>query len=295
MSTPKRKSGLVNPFAVMERVRSFDAQQALQPEPGAQKLDPSAIRPSRWANRHETSFAGQDFAALKDEIESAGGNVQPIKVRPAGDGFELVFGHRRHRACLELGLQVLAVVEPLTDAELFAQMDRENRSRKDLSAWEQGMMYRRALDAGLFPSLRMLAKDIGRDATAVSEALRIADLPAEVVAAFKSPNDIQFRWAKPLADACAQDLDGVLARAKNAAGGAMEAAEVLAVLTAKTGTVGPSYTPSSAPPSKLDLGRGRHVKVSKKGDRTVLEFDAALIGPDGWAALERCLRKIAKN
>ena len=44
----------------------------------------SGIFPSRWANRHESSFATADFIRFKADIEHAGGNVQPIVVRPLG-------------------------------------------------------------------------------------------------------------------------------------------------------------------------------------------------------------------
>jgi ParB family transcriptional regulator, chromosome partitioning protein len=73
------------------------------------KLDPSKVVRSGWANRHAINYSGKDFAALKSEIEAAGKNIQPIKVRPKrGEAgvFEIVFGHRRHQACLELGIQV---------------------------------------------------------------------------------------------------------------------------------------------------------------------------------------------
>ena len=109
-------------------------------------LDPKRIKPSRFANRHELSFAGAEFEGLKAEIQAAGRNVQPIKVRRVGQGgdgqdeYEIAFGHRRHRACLELGLPVAAIVEVLTDAQLFTEMERENRERQDLSPWEQGVM-----------------------------------------------------------------------------------------------------------------------------------------------------------
>jgi ParB family chromosome partitioning protein len=97
---------------------------------------------------------------------------------------------------------------------MFVEMERENRSRKDLSAWEQGMMYARALDQGLYPSNRQLAGAIGRDLGDVGKALSLARLPAAVVQAFRSPLDLQYRWAKPLADAQQRDPDGLVARAR---------------------------------------------------------------------------------
>jgi ParB family chromosome partitioning protein len=179
-------------------------------------LDPAVIHPSRWANRHELSFAGLDFQQLKDEIAGAGKNVQPIKVRPLGGKpgeYEIVFGHRRHRACLELGLPVEAMIESMDDQALFAEMDRENRVRADLRPYEQGLMYRRALDEGLFPSLRQMAEKLGVDVSAVSKARDIAALPQFVLDAFSSPLAIQFRWSVLLKEALKTDADAVKARA----------------------------------------------------------------------------------
>lgn len=200
-------------------------------------LNPNSIRRSRWANRNQAEFATVEFQALKAEIEHAGGNVQPIKVRvlpPPGDvagdvvspvagevfdgqtpGYEIVYGHRRHQACLELGLPVNAVVaQVMSDQELFAAMDRENRGRKNLSAWEQGRMYSDALKAGLFASLRRLSESLGVNLSDASRTVQLAKLPADVVAAFASPLDLQVRWAKPLADALQKDPDTVLGRAR---------------------------------------------------------------------------------
>ena len=102
------------------------------------RLDPQVVVPSRWANRHPDSFSTAEFARLKQDIELAGGNVQPISVRVLNDQpgrYEIVFGHRRHRACSELGIPVLATIDTsaVSDHELFSAMDRENRERADLS------------------------------------------------------------------------------------------------------------------------------------------------------------------
>lgn len=202
-------------------------------------LDPRSISASQWANRHEDSFKSAKFFELREEIRSAGGNVQPIKVRPipkaltqapssveyelapgveaAPIEYEIVFGHRRHRACLELGIPVLAMIEDTTDQRLFVDMDRENRQQARLSPWEQGTMYANALDKGLFPSNTQLAAAIGRDASDIGKALSVVRLPSAVIAAFESPIDIQFRWAKPLNEALLADPDVVIERAKNLA------------------------------------------------------------------------------
>lgn len=181
------------------------------------RLDPISIVRSRWANRHETSFTDAQFVQLKLDIESADGNVQPIKVRPLlGEPgkYEIVFGHRRHQACLELGIPVLALIDNVSEQELFVEMDRENRQRKDLRPYEQGLMYKRALDEGLFASARKLAESASVDITNLGKALSLARLPVDVLNAFESPLDLQYRWASDLTQALQKDPDHVIALAK---------------------------------------------------------------------------------
>lgn len=182
----------------------------------SRKINPTKIKASRWANRHEQSFSGPEFKTFKLEIENAGGNIQPIKVRPVPgelEMYEIVFGHRRHRACLELGLDVFALISPIDDLTLFAEMDRENRQRADLRPYEQGMMYRRALDEGLYSSLRKLSEALDVSLASVSDVLVIANLPEVVLDAFPSRLDVQLRWAKLLNDALKAKPDQTLAAA----------------------------------------------------------------------------------
>lgn len=222
---PRTAMGAISASLAMGRgveAENRDLRAKLKDLEGAatvQMLDPKLIQASRFANRHEASFAGEEFEALKAEIRSAGRNVQPIKVRRAvgpadAARYEIVFGHRRHRACLEIGVPVAAIVEDLDDRALFTEMERENRERQNLSAWEQGVMYKRALDAGLFPSLRKLASAVGAQPGNVSTAVQLASLPEEVVAAFDSPLTLQFRWGASLASAVDKDGAAVLAEAR---------------------------------------------------------------------------------
>lgn len=193
--------------------------QTLKEGKPAVKLDPKTIRASAWANRMEDAFLSSEFAHFKAEISSAGGNTQAIKVRPVvgstEPAYELVYGHRRHRACLELGLPVTAVIDELDDKSLFIEMERENRGRKDLSPYEQGVMYARALDEGLFPSIRRMAEEIGEDHSNVAKAIKLARLPDHVLDSFQSRLDVQHRWATALQAAIEKEPDLILARAQD--------------------------------------------------------------------------------
>lgn len=183
----------------------------------ARRIDPKLIVRSKWANRHELSFEDAEFKALKEDIASQGGNVQPIKVRPLkGEQgkYEIVFGHRRHQACFELGLEVLTIIEELDEKHLFIEMDRENRQRKDLRPYELGSMYAKALDEGLFSSVRKLAEEVGFDQSQLGKALSLARLPTDVLKAFESPLDLQYRWVADLVRSIQTDPDQVLSIAK---------------------------------------------------------------------------------
>ena len=260
-------------------------------------IDPQRIRRSRWANRHELSFGDAEFQQLKEELASAGGNVQPIKVRPAGrdeqgDLYEVVFGHRRHQGCLELGLPVLALVENLSDQGLFVDMDRENRARKSLSPYEQGKMYQRALDEGLFPSNRKLADAVGVDLSALGKALSLAKLPQAVVSAFASPLEIQFRWAKPLGDAVEADPEGVVKRAEALAKleAKPAAKDVFERLIGTKGEGGGTVPPPPVEPMVLQTGSKRWGSLTVAQDGAVsIKLKAGVVAANRQKALAKLL------
>lgn len=279
------------------------ASQRLTEYEGAEvvrKLDPASIRRSRWANRDEQNFAGSDWDAFKAELQSAGGNVEPIKVRRVIDGqsppanasasptteFEIVFGHRRHQACLELGLPVNAVVvDAMEDRALFAEMDRENRQRANLSAWEQGRMYNHALKEGLYPSIRRLAEELHVNFSDASRCCKLAQLPDAVVQAFPSPLVLQVRWAKPLADAIQKDPDGVLerARALHAERGKLTSAQVIERLLNES-----SNNPKSSIAIHANGQQAASLKMGPKG-RAVVEFEAGALEPSRHDALVKLI------
>ena len=285
--------------ALKARVKSLEEEAPLR------KIDPSIIQPSKWANRHEASFLTADFKELKAEIAAAGGNVQPIKVRPvsvlngstptAGPTFELIFGHRRHRACAELGIPVLAAIEEASDVSLFEQMERENRGRKNLSAWEQGTMYRRALDDGLYSSLRRLAEGLGVDISLVSKSVSLARLPEAVVAAFQSPLDIQFRWAAPLTEAMQKDPDGTLSRARAIAEtrGDLSAATILSKLVGQ-----PEPAPGRSASPALMISKAGKVAAKLTADakgRALVRFEAGALPESRRKALVRVIEDFLKG
>lgn len=239
----EHKTGL---GGTMERISQIKKIQKLEKEVESYKeqiplrlIDASKIKPSKFANRHELNFEAADFDVLKIDISGAGGNTQPIKIRPIGEGvYEIVFGHRRHRACLELGIPVLAMIEEVSDQKLWLDMDRENRERKNPSMYEQGVSYKLALKEGLFPSIRQMALVANISNSYISRCIQVADLPSQVINAFESPMAITSKMMVAIGAALSKDPDGVLMRAATAKKNGMATApQVMAWIldsTAKT-------------------------------------------------------------
>ena len=272
---------------------------------GAVLLDPTRIVRTQWADRHPDSFKTQEYLNLKADIVSAGGNVQPIKVRlipglpadlpPNAPKYELVFGSRRTQACLESGLPVLAVVEEgVDDLSLYVQMQRENRGRENLSAWEQGVSYHRALEKKLFTNALELANKIGVDDSLVYKALHVVELPEEVIGAFQSPVDIQFRWVSGLRKAIASNSTAVLAAARKASSlSPRPPAKIIFSELAAAGSTRKSGTAVGQTKKRsMSFGGSRRgVIKAGKGGATVLELSSGTLPPDRWDEFELRLKE----
>jgi ParB family chromosome partitioning protein len=252
------------------------------------RIDAQRIKASMLANRHEVSYLTPSFASLKASIEHSGGNTQPILVRTVADKeYEVVFGHRRHRACLELGLPVLAVLwnGPMSDVELFLAMDRENRERADLSPFEQGTSYLAALASGLFPSQRRLAESLGISHTWVRKTTLVAQLPKQLIECFRSPIEIQPKHAERISTAIEKDRDSVMKRAELIRGKRLSASQVVAELVEQASS---TFTRSDLCADGIRIGS----LSSRRNNSVVLEIDTQATGKVSLDAVMAAVRLV---
>ena len=141
-------------------------------------LPPDVIRPGRYQPR--SVFDEEKLAELADSIR-AQGVVQPIVVRPIGDGeYELIAGERRWRAAQLAGIEAIpAVVRDVPDEVSVAMALIENIQREDLNPLEEATALRRLIDD--FQMTQQEAADaVGRSRPAVSNLLRLLELMQEV-------------------------------------------------------------------------------------------------------------------
>jgi ParB family transcriptional regulator, chromosome partitioning protein len=248
------------------------------------RLDPESIGLTEFANRNALSLSTNDetFRAFKDNIRLHGQDT-PVRVRPTAPpsktAYELVEGHRRHAAILLLnkevegGFPILARLDAkASDAkDLVLKMYRENAERQDLSAFEIGGMFAQWLRSGLYKSQREISAATHLHESTVGQYVAIAELPAEIIAAFRDPRAISLRWSKDLAKACRDRLKVVLARAAKLAkvDPSPQAEAVYRALTAMPST-------NDGQPRKSKLSESVKVDdkvlftIALKGDRLTL-------------------------
>jgi ParB family chromosome partitioning protein len=135
------------------------------------------IRPADVQPRREFDDAAlQELAASIEES----GVIQPLVVRQAEAGYELIAGERRWRAAKIAGQsQVPAVVKDVTDSEAFALALVENVQRQDLNPMEEASAFARLLEEYDFTQ-EELARQVGKSRPAIANAVRLLTLPQAV-------------------------------------------------------------------------------------------------------------------
>src|SRR5271165_2541753 len=126
-------------------------------------------------------FDEQGLTALAGSLGERG-VLQPVLVRPiAGGTYELVAGERRWRAARIAGLErIPALVRQREDAAALELALIENMAREDLSPIEEARACA-ALVEELGLTREQVGRRVGRGRVAVSNLMRLLDLPDEVI------------------------------------------------------------------------------------------------------------------
>ncbi|HNJ96491.1 MAG TPA: ParB/RepB/Spo0J family partition protein [Ilumatobacteraceae bacterium] len=124
-----------------------------------------------------------DEEALSELTASVGeiGVLQPIQVRPLGDGqYELIAGERRWRAARRAGLAVVpAIVTAIDDVASVERALVENLHREDLTALEEASGYQQ-LAEDFEMTHEQIAVRMGKSRSTITNSLRLLSLPAAI-------------------------------------------------------------------------------------------------------------------
>lgn len=153
------------------------ASQESHAEEDVTELSIDRISPN--PDQPRTDIDEEGIAELADSIRKVG-LIQPIVVRPLGEGYQIIAGERRWRACREAGLERVPVrVRASSEAESLELALIENLQREDLNPIEEARGYRKLLSNHQMTQAE-LADKVSKSRSTITNALRLLDLPEEV-------------------------------------------------------------------------------------------------------------------
>ena len=155
------------------------AEEKVHSEEAISKLKISLVDPKRdQPRKHFDKEALEQLAASIVE----NGLLQPILVREYGEGrYQIIAGERRFRACKLAGLTEIPAIVLERDDKNAAQIALiENVQRENLNPVEEALAYK-ALAEEYGMTQEELSQKVGKSRSAIANAVRLLDLPEEIL------------------------------------------------------------------------------------------------------------------
>ena len=244
--------------------------------PELRDLPLELIRPNPEQPR--TRFDPASITSLAASIADAG-IVQPLIVRPLPDGrYELIAGERRWRAAREAGVQTVpAIVRDEAEADRLQTALIENVAREDLSPVDEARACA-ALVEDLGLSREELARRLGRSRSAISNLIRLLDLPDEVLELLAS-GELREGHGRAILQVHGNDARRSLARQAAARGWSVRETERHAKGSTSPAPKLVPHPDQEAALSRAEetleqaLGTGVRVRAARRGIRVEMQFD----------------------
>lgn len=238
------------------------------------KIEPNPLQPRK-------QFDELELQALADSI-TANGLIQPLALRRLPNGYyQIIAGERRWRACRLAGLEeVPAVILEADDQKAMELALIENLQRQDLNPVEEALGYQSLMqDYAL--TQEQVAQQVGKSRPAIANALRLLQLPEEILNVLAS-GALSAGHARALLQLQDAHLQAIAAQKITALDLSVRQAEKLCKQMSHEAA--PKAEPEAAAPLEVDyiaeceaalsrqLGRGVKIINGKRKGRFELEF-----------------------
>lgn len=146
------------------------------------EVNVAAVRPNPYQPRqHFDETALEELAASIEQL----GVIQPITVRAAEEGFEIISGERRLRAARRAGLKRIPAYVREADTEAMLEMAIvENIQREELNPIEVALGYQRLIDECDLTQ-EDVARKVGKGRATIANFLRLLKLPPRIQASLR--------------------------------------------------------------------------------------------------------------
>ena len=198
MSSERSARGLGMGLSALLGEASRQAQEGASAAGGVREIEVARIRPN--PNQPRMHFDEAGLTELAESIAERG-VLQPILLRPEGDGFQIIAGERRWRAAQRAQLHTIpAIVREGVDEATTAELALiENIQREDLNAIEEAEAYRQLIQRHGHGQ-EEVGKLVHKSRSHVANLLRLLDLP-EYVKQSLLQGDISMGHARAVAAA----------------------------------------------------------------------------------------------
>lgn len=182
--TDLRKRGLGRGLGALIPGGQGAAERAPRTEPETERTAAIAsIAPNPFQPREV--FDDAAIAELAASIREKG-LLQPLLVRPSANGYQLIAGERRFRAAQRAGLDRVPIsVREADDVEALELALIENLQRENLNPVEEARAFKRLGDE-FHLSQEDIATRVGKSRSAVTNSIRLLQLPASILAQLES-------------------------------------------------------------------------------------------------------------
>ncbi len=151
--------------------------EAVVPAGQVREIEISRIQPNKAQPR--VIFEQDKLEELCRSIKEHG-VIQPILLKPEGEGYSIVFGERRFRAVKMLGLATIpALIQETNDENNHVIALIENIQRENLNAIEEADAYSRLMNEFRMTQEEVAAK-VGKSRSAIGNLVRLLNLPSEI-------------------------------------------------------------------------------------------------------------------
>lgn len=158
-------------------INAHGSEHSSENQEGILFLDINDIKPN--SKQPRKNFPEDKIEELAKSIETHG-IIQPIMVRPSGEGYEIVAGERRWRAARKASLkQVPCIIRELSEEQNMLVAIIENMQREDLNPMEEAEALNQMITTyGM--TQEEVSKSVGKSRPYITNALRLLKLPPEI-------------------------------------------------------------------------------------------------------------------
>ena len=266
-SAPKKTGS-----AAKTEVETKDEAEEL-PDGGLRYIDINDIKPN--ASQPRKNFDEDKLEELAESIDQHG-LIQPLVLRAAGQGYEIVAGERRWRAARMIGLKELpCIVRELTEEENMLMAIIENMQREDLNPIEEAEGLKQMIDTyGL--TQEQVSRGVGKSRPYITNSLRLLKLPPKI-RYLTADGSLSMGHARALAAVKDEKRQIELAERVVSEGLSVRQIEKLAQESGKTSAKRKPRKTKSADEKRVEMelreALGTKVSLQRKGARGKIEIE----------------------